>query len=62
VERTGAVIWVAAAPGVPAGLARAGAAGRWLVTPSDEGPGAGGFGVAGCVGRRVGATAAVRAA
>jgi uncharacterized protein (DUF58 family) len=61
VERTGAVIWVAAAPGVPAGLARAAAAERWLVTPSDEAPPPGGFSAAGCVGRRVGGTA-VRAA
>ena len=62
VERTGALIWVAAAPGVPAGLARAAAAERWLVTPSDDTPPPGGFSAGGCVGRRVGRSASARAA
>lgn len=62
IERTGAVLWIAAAPGVPAGLARAAAAERWLVTPSDEPPPPGAFSAGGCVGRRVGGTASVRAA
>ncbi|HEX8742388.1 MAG TPA: DUF58 domain-containing protein [Thermoleophilaceae bacterium] len=61
VERAGAVYWVAACPGVPAGLARAAARERWLVTPALDGAPAGGFGVAGCTGRRLG-TAASRAA
>jgi uncharacterized protein (DUF58 family) len=55
VERTGAVIWVMAAPGgPPAGLARAGAAERWLVTPTDSPPRGAGFTVAGCAGRLLG--------
>jgi uncharacterized protein (DUF58 family) len=63
VERTGAIFWVAAAGGAPAGLRRAVAGERWLVAPSDAAPGPGGFAVAGCVGRLLGArTAAVRAA
>jgi uncharacterized protein (DUF58 family) len=61
VERTGAVLWVAACSGVPAGLARAAAPERWLVTPSEGPPPAGGFSVAGCTGRLLG-TAAMRAA
>jgi uncharacterized protein (DUF58 family) len=62
VERAGAVFWVAAAPGVPAGLARAAARQRWIVTPSDVPAPSGGFAVAGCTGRQLGRTAAGRAA
>ena len=65
VERTGSLFWVAAAPGVPAGLQRLAAAGeRWVVSPSgDAPPPAGGFSVAGCTGRRLGSkTASSRAA
>lgn len=58
IERLGAVLWVAAAPGVPAGLARAAAGQRWIVTPSDGPPPPGGFSVAGCTGRLLGAAAA----
>ena len=58
IERTGAVIWVAAAPGVPQGLARAAAGQRWLVTPSDDPAPPGGFAVAGCTGRMLGPAAA----
>jgi uncharacterized protein (DUF58 family) len=54
IERTGAVLWVAAAPGMPAGLTRAAAAERWLVTPSDSPPPPGCFTVAGCTGRLLG--------
>ena len=61
IERTGAVLWVAAAPGVPAGLARAAASERWLVTPSDAPPPAGGFSVAGCTARLL-RTSSMRAA
>ena len=61
VERAGAVYWVAACPGVPAGLARAAARERWLVTPVDDAAPVGGFLVAGCAGRRLG-TAATRVA
>jgi uncharacterized protein (DUF58 family) len=61
VERAGAVFWVAACPGVPAGLARAACRERWLVTPAFEAPPVGSFTVAGCAGRRLG-TAAGRAA
>ena len=65
VERTGAVLWVAACTGVPAGLARAAAPERWLVTPSDGPAPPGCFSVAGCVGRLLGAgtaTASMRVA
>ena len=62
VERVGAVFWVAAAGGVPAGLSRAAARERWIVTPSDAPAAAGGFAVAGCTGRQLGRTAAGRAA
>jgi uncharacterized protein (DUF58 family) len=61
VERAGSVFWVAASPGVPAGLARAAARERWLVTPAGADAPAGAFTVAGCTGRRLG-TAAGRAA
>jgi uncharacterized protein (DUF58 family) len=61
IERTGAVLWVAAAAGVPGGLARAAASQRWLVAPSEGPCPAGGFVVAGCTGRLLG-TAASRAA
>jgi uncharacterized protein (DUF58 family) len=62
-QGSGAVYWVAAAGGVPPGLARSGAGERWLVAPSAEAPPPGGFGVAGCVGRLLGSrTAAGRAA
>jgi uncharacterized protein (DUF58 family) len=62
IERTGAVLWVAAVAGVPPGLARAAAPERWLVTPSDGPPPPGGFSVGGCTGRVLGKTASVRAA
>ena len=61
IERAGAVFWVAACPGVPAGLARAACRERWLVAPVFAESPAGSFVVAGCSGRRVG-TAAGRAA
>jgi hypothetical protein len=55
VERAGALFWVAAADGVPAGLARAAVAERWLVAPAGLGPdAAAAFFVAGCAGRRLG--------
>jgi hypothetical protein len=62
VERVGAVFWVAAAGGVPSGLSRAAARERWIVTPSDVPASSGGFAVAGCTGRKLGRTAAGRAA
>jgi uncharacterized protein (DUF58 family) len=63
VERTGALYWVAAVPGVPTGLARSVAGERWLVAPSNDfAPPPGGFAVAGCAGRRLGRAAAGRAA
>ena len=61
VERTGAVLWVAACAGVPAGLARAAAPERWLVAPAEGPPPPGCFGVAGCTGRPLG-TSSLRAA
>lgn len=55
VERTGAVIWVAAAQGgTPAGLMRAAAGERWLVTPVEAAPRSAAFTVAGCAGRLLG--------
>lgn len=62
VERTGAVFWVSACPGVPTGIARLAAGERWIVSPSDEAAPGGGFSVAGCVGRQLGRTGARRAA
>jgi uncharacterized protein (DUF58 family) len=62
VERTGAVLWVAAVPGVPTGLARAAAPERWIVTPSDGPPPPGGFSVGGCCGRVLGRAPSARAA
>jgi len=66
-ERSGAVFWVAAsALGPPAGLRRAAAAARWLVTPveaDDAGPPPdAAFVVAGCAGRLIGHRHARRAA
>ena len=55
VERAGALFWVAAGAGAPpAGLARAAAAERYLVTPVPSGPSAASFVVAGCAGRPLG--------
>jgi uncharacterized protein (DUF58 family) len=62
VERTGAVFWVTATPGVPSGLSRLAAGERWVVSPSDEPAPPGGFSVAGCTGRQLGRTASRRAA
>jgi uncharacterized protein (DUF58 family) len=54
VERAGAVFWVAAAASTPpAGLARAAAAVRYLVTPAANGEGRAEFTVAGCTVRRL---------
>jgi uncharacterized protein (DUF58 family) len=51
-ERAGALFWVAAGAGEPpAGLARAAAAERFLVTPVPSGRAAASFVVAGCAGR-----------
>ena len=51
-RRAGAVIWVSAAGEPPRDLARAAAAGGWLVSPS-TGAGRADFTVAGCTGTRL---------
>jgi len=67
-ERAGAIYWVTPSPTVPAGLVRAAARERWLVTPVGGGDGAGGapasaeFVVAGCAGRPLGRRAGARRA
>ncbi|MEA2480870.1 MAG: hypothetical protein QOJ07_2792, partial [Thermoleophilaceae bacterium] len=56
-ERSGAILWVSAAAAAtpPAGLSRAAAAGRFLVTPADLPNRAAVFVVAGCSAYRIGA-------
>lgn len=55
-QRAGTIFWVVAndAERPPAGLERAAATARYLVTPGDAGPGTPSFTVAGCTGRRLG--------
>ena len=63
VERAGAVFWVSAgASAPPAGLARAAAAVRYLVTPAGSAEGRADFTVAGCSVRRLSRRPARRAA